>query len=230
MSLKALTWVWQNGPQDQSELLVLLALADHADDAGRCFPSMVGIGQKARMTDRGARNVVRRLEVAGWLFTKVGGGRGGKSVYTIRMEEVGTSFPEMDSRNVENPERHGTKPGTPRPKTRNRGSAEPSVTIKEPPSKIRAILCEVVSEEVADAFIDYRKTIKAKLTERAALLIANKLRGNPNADAIVDMAIEKAWRGIYPESFRPPGASAPNNLTAEALTAMMNEALQERRR
>ena len=225
MSIKIMTAIWDGETLGPSERLVLLSLADHADDHGTCYPSMGRLAKRTGMTVRGVQKLIRSLTEDGYLSVRIGAGINGVNVYRVNPS------PEPRSPlNAVPPEQNDTTPpnmvrNTPEPR-----SPKPSLTIKEPSSNIRAILCEVVSGEVADAFIEYRKAIKAKLTPRAATIIANKLRGNPNADAVVDMAIEKAWRGIYPESFRPPGASAPNNLTAEALTAMMNEALQERRR
>lgn len=67
MSLKVMTKVWECGPKPHGELHVLLALADFADDHGQCFPRMETIAEKARMTDRDARIVVRKLEANGWL-------------------------------------------------------------------------------------------------------------------------------------------------------------------
>jgi hypothetical protein len=49
-----------------SEKLVLLAMADHADDAGKsCFPSITRIAHKSSMTRRGVQKVLRRLEDKG---------------------------------------------------------------------------------------------------------------------------------------------------------------------
>lgn len=134
MSVKVMSWVWENGPTDPVERLVLLALADFADDQGNCYPSMIGIGAKACVTERGARGIVRRLEAAGWVKTSIGGGRGGKSKYQIVMEKPGTVFPECDdkpgttfpeyeTRKDQNPERDDTKPGTLVPPNRQ----EPSI-------------------------------------------------------------------------------------------------------
>ncbi|MEF9606137.1 helix-turn-helix domain-containing protein, partial [Paracoccus sp. PXZ] len=85
MSVEAMAWVWKNGPTDPTERLVLLAIADHADDLGWCYPSMIGIATKACVTERGARGIVRRLEAGGWIAVKIGGGRGGKSRYRVLM-------------------------------------------------------------------------------------------------------------------------------------------------
>lgn len=136
MSIKIMSWVWENGPQDPVERLVLLALADFSNDAGECFPSMIGIGAKSGLTDRGARKVVRRLEDGGWVQTEVGGGRGGKSVYRI----LTNRNPEQQTGNeipgIANPERCDHKPGTSVHKTRNGGSAEPSITINKPKTRV----------------------------------------------------------------------------------------------
>lgn len=126
-----MSWVWQNGPRDGLERMVLLALADHCDDAGHAFPSMAGLADKACITERGARKVMRRLEAGGWVKTAIGGGRGGKSRYQILTEN-----PERDTGNdkpgMTNPEHESTKPGTGVHKTRNSGSPEPSYNHQEP--------------------------------------------------------------------------------------------------
>lgn len=45
MSVKASTWAWEM-PLKGNEKLVLLALADHADDAGQCWPGLERIAEK----------------------------------------------------------------------------------------------------------------------------------------------------------------------------------------
>lgn len=132
MSIKVMSCVWDNGPKDPTERLVMLALADFCDDGGNCFPSMIGIAEKACVTERGARGIVRRLEAEGWLSVNIGGGRGGKNRYHLNLNKLGTKNPEPETGNDENPERGDTKPGTSLHKTRNQGSAEPSRTINKP--------------------------------------------------------------------------------------------------
>ena len=143
-----MSWVWQHGPKEATERLVLLALADHANDDGVAYPSVAGIAEKACCTERGARGILRRLEAGGWLVTKVGGGRGGKSNYTIRMLEnpersfpvndnetrndiPGMPNPERETRNVAtvNPERGDTKPGTYVPPNHHLTIIEPSEEV-----------------------------------------------------------------------------------------------------
>ena len=62
MSNKALTWVWQESESKGSALLVLLALADQADDDGVCFPSVAYIARKCRLQERSAQYALRSLE------------------------------------------------------------------------------------------------------------------------------------------------------------------------
>ena len=62
MSIRLMSQVWEDTRIDsQSELLVLLALADHARDDGLCWPSMRSIAVKARIEERSAQRIVRRL-------------------------------------------------------------------------------------------------------------------------------------------------------------------------
>lgn len=64
----------------------------------------------------------------------------------------------------------------------------------------RGVLCAVLSEGVADAFLDHRKAKRAALTARAAELIVRKLAGHPNPDAVVEKSIMNGWTGVFPES------------------------------
>lgn len=132
MSVKVMSWVWDNGPASGAERLVLLALADFCDDAGRCWPSMARIAAKGCVTERGAQKIIRRLEAEGWVKIATGGGRHGCNEYQLTIGN-----PELETVNHVRPERGSPRTGEQKPRTRvqetpNHGSPEPSGTIIEP--------------------------------------------------------------------------------------------------
>jgi hypothetical protein len=68
MSIKRMVAVWELSKQKGSALLVLLSLADRADDDGYCWPGMDDTAERARVTRRHAIRVIRTLEESGELY------------------------------------------------------------------------------------------------------------------------------------------------------------------
>ena len=60
-----MTWAWALRDLGQAETLVLLALADAADDDGLCWPSQAVLARKARISERSARRHIEFLREAG---------------------------------------------------------------------------------------------------------------------------------------------------------------------
>lgn len=150
MSVRISAAVWSIKGLKAPERIVLLAIADHADDDGHCWPSMVLLADKCEMTDRGVRGVIRRLEQAGYLTTSVSHGRSSNR-YTVNSIPEGRSAlnsergsalnspnPERGTRNEVpccksnteqerlNPERECIQPGTNVPPNHQEPSIEPS--------------------------------------------------------------------------------------------------------
>lgn len=61
MAIKWINEIWTHSPEKGSALLVHLALADYANDDGKCWPSVATIAKKARITDRQVRRVFNVL-------------------------------------------------------------------------------------------------------------------------------------------------------------------------
>lgn len=57
MSIKLMTQVWDRSPLDGSRLLILLAMADMANDEGYCWPSYATLAKRARLKSR--QNVIK---------------------------------------------------------------------------------------------------------------------------------------------------------------------------
>jgi hypothetical protein len=70
------------------------------------------------------------------------------------------------------------------------------------------ILGEVLSQEVARDFIAHRKALWKPLTPRAAELVAGKLRGCRDPDAVANASIMNGWQGVFPER-EPPDKAKP---------------------
>lgn len=77
--------VWEVETESHTEKLVLLALADNANDHGVCWPSMRTLAMKCNMTEQGVRYKLNDLIKRGWVY-KSSNTNGYKSnQYTIRI-------------------------------------------------------------------------------------------------------------------------------------------------
>lgn len=74
MSVKQMARVWEWSTAEGSGLLVLLALADHADDDGYCYPGVARIARKARLSERSTQRIIGDLEAAGEVSRDIGQG------------------------------------------------------------------------------------------------------------------------------------------------------------
>lgn len=79
--------VWRESKQSGGTLLLLMAMADFADDEGICFPAVETLAKKARMTARHVRRVLRELEEKGEIRSQPNAGPHGVNVYKITLGE-----------------------------------------------------------------------------------------------------------------------------------------------
>lgn len=79
MSIKAMTYVWEHSKQKGNALLLMLAVADMADEAGDCFASHGYLATRIRSDKTYVRDVIKQCEIAQELV--VFQGKGTKTVY-----------------------------------------------------------------------------------------------------------------------------------------------------
>ena len=71
MSVEASKWAWEQAGLSAAEKLVLLCLADHADENGEnCFPSQRRIAQKTDLRKETVTRAVRALRDRGLIRTQ----------------------------------------------------------------------------------------------------------------------------------------------------------------
>ena len=137
MSIKIMAQVWERGPTDRGELLVLLALADFADDNGRCWPSVATIARKARMEPRSVQRICKQLVSQGCLTISPNSARKGCNLYKITSDTRVTPDTVSPLTPASSPpDTRVTPPLTP-------VSPEPSRTVIEPSVAARASSSEI---------------------------------------------------------------------------------------
>jgi hypothetical protein len=88
MSIKVSTKVWQCSRHRSGNLLVLLALADHADDQGTAWPSIRRLAREARLSERHTRRCLTELAASGEVEIFPHKAPSGKTLYKIRLDQL----------------------------------------------------------------------------------------------------------------------------------------------
>ena len=91
MSIKVMTDVWQFAPYREATLLVLLAMADWANEnGGDIFPKVSTLAAKARLSTRATQAAVRRLEADGTVecVKRASGRPGDANRYRINVQRM----------------------------------------------------------------------------------------------------------------------------------------------
>ena len=83
MSIRIMSRVWDEADASGGSLLVLLALANFADDDGLCWPRIETVAAKARLTTRQVSSIITSLVQSEQIATRPGGGRGRPTTYAV---------------------------------------------------------------------------------------------------------------------------------------------------
>ena len=123
--------VWKLDSITSTQKLVLLALADNANDRGECFPSMSMLARKTSLSDRAVRGAVRELETTGIVRSETRAGT--STLYRLRVQPRNDVPPsnEVVPRNVvpPTPEAGAALPADTTPE---RASDHPGTSFRPP--------------------------------------------------------------------------------------------------
>lgn len=87
MSVACQNWVWKYSKTTGNDRLLLLAIADCADDEGdNAWPSVETLADKATCSERTVQRRIQVLEETGCLTVLRGAGRNGTHRYRVHMD------------------------------------------------------------------------------------------------------------------------------------------------
>jgi Helix-turn-helix domain len=88
MSIKVSNEVWKGSRHRSGSLLVLLALADHADEEGKAWPGIRLLASKTRLSERHTRRCLSELIASGELQILPEPAPSGGKWYQIQLHEL----------------------------------------------------------------------------------------------------------------------------------------------
>lgn len=87
MSIKRMTAVWDESCHKGNDLLLLLSLADHANDEGYCWPSIETLAKKTRLSESTVIRATKRMEDSGELVVNHNRRYGNRYIVATGMTE-----------------------------------------------------------------------------------------------------------------------------------------------
>ena len=110
MSIDVTNKVWLRGPQDAKQRLLLMAIADHANDKGAAYPGVELLAQKSCQSVRNALRGIVKLELEGWIIVlrRRHGERARGNEYLINLAKLADEKSLTPTRAAGNASRHDT--------------------------------------------------------------------------------------------------------------------------
>lgn len=182
MSIQAVGWALSRDISPSSAKFVLVAIANYADENGRCWPSQQRLANDTSLTERSIRSAIIALEELGYVKRverrRQDGSRAADLIEIIGMN----SQPEKSSGGLENASeptgnnfRDNRKSTTDQPEIiSGLTSFEPSKNHQEPSARAREAKPDPVAQlkiDIVKAFSAAKSTTLMPDTHRAALWI-----------------------------------------------------------
>lgn len=169
MSVRTMARVWAESKQSGTHLLMLLAIADFADDDGNAYPSVPTLAEKCRMQTRNANVILAALKTSGELQVRPNEGPKGTNRYRIVMPSQGVQSLAVVGlqANAGVQERAGVQrlaspPAKACSKPLQRIADEPSLNHHEPPT-----LCDGVVESFDSFWSAYPRKVNKPAARKA---------------------------------------------------------------
>lgn len=215
-----MTLAWSARVGAHTDKLVLLALADNANDQGECFPSLTNIAGRCEMHRATVIRSIRSLETSGHISRHVRPGR--NNGYLVHPLQISTSSTEQlvaacnPSQPATNPSQPATSPSpliNPSPsenrhkpsKRRSGGRAEgPKNPPDEPPPSN-------LNVEAWHRWVEYRQQLRKPIKPFSIAAAQRELAGyGRDQAAVVEQSIANSYQGLFPLKQRPNGQEAPS--------------------
>lgn len=188
--------------------LVLIKLADNANDKGECFPSVSYIAEQCEISERSVQNHIKQLEVDGLLkieSRKSENGLNKSNIYYLNFSGA-------------NPAPYGANGSSSGANAAPSGES-PAPSYGANPAPITSHIIESVKESVnnlvisgfdfsglnssleknlIDDFIKFRKSIKKPVTQGAINYLIRELNkalcDGYNANELIEMTLSRGWQ------------------------------------
>ena len=226
MSHAATNWAIRQKGLKPATKIVLWHLCDRHHPDNGCFPMQKTLADDCEMSRSTLNLHLDKLEAMGLIRRETSRDEATKQQrptrYWLALE---AENPVSDNRTkvakAVSEKQQKPCPNFSNSRVRNSDSNSVREPVREPVSKAREALCEILRPETADAFIAHRKAKRAKLTDHAAELIVGKLTGCADPDAAVLESIANGWTGVFPRETKSTGGE---NGKPDRLSAMLRGA------
>lgn len=205
-----MTLAWAVVVGSHTDKLVLLALADNANDQGECYPSISKIASKCEMSRRTALYSINRLAEAGHVSKQTKPGR--NSVYIVHPTSANGAPVQTVHQCKDDTSANGAptsangaplSPPYKPPLSENRHKPSrrkpETVTDEPPPSNLNV--------EAWHRWVQYRKQIRKPIQPASTLAAQRKLAAfGTDQAAVVEQSIADGYQGLFPLKDRKAAA------------------------
>jgi len=219
MSIKLMTAVWDREDLSSTQKLVLLALADWANDDGLCWPSIERVAKKSSLKKRAVQLAIRSLEEMQFIRREEVIGKGNKYWVQIPMHQMHPCTKDTPPMH----QMHETR-ASDAPNTSKTHQLNTKYIIEGYPTWLPI--------DAWKGWVEMRKQRKRPLTDRAKARAYKKLEAlhlaGHDINELLDRSTINGWLDIY----EPKGATnaGNSNHAAEPTSPMVRAVLASQAR
>lgn len=245
MSIRAIQTVWDSSAQKGSALLLLLAIADYADDENCAWPAVSTLAQKIRMSERHVQGLLAHLAVEGEIKIHANRGMRGCNLYQIvkqplRGEAGCTGGVKPDARRGEAGCAKGVNPASPNPSL-NRQEPERVEQLRfdskaSQPLSRSIFFDDEEIQKVFDSWIEHQRSKGIRHSEGSIRAQAETLKamGNERAREIMLFSILRNAKNLILDASRDEiprhlRSSAPQKTVVKKTAEVAPEITPEQR-